>query len=66
MPAALKRRYSTHVLVAIMLLAARPLPAADAIGTWGMRASTPQLFSVSGGVLIGEIDPPPDFKNGTH
>jgi hypothetical protein len=32
---------------------------AGAMWTWGARISSPQLFSASGGVLIGRIDAPP-------
>jgi hypothetical protein len=62
MPVELERRLRRLICIATVVLAARSLSAADVIGTWGVRASTPQLFSISGGVLIGEIDPPSDFK----
>jgi hypothetical protein len=54
-------------LLALLLLAASlggALPAqAGAMWSWGARLSSPQLVSVSGGVLIGPVDapaPPPD------
>jgi hypothetical protein len=43
----------------------RPL-AADTLATWSVRLSTPQVASASVGLLLGEIDPPPDFKGESH
>src|SRR5688500_852562 len=48
------------ILVPALLLAALAArPAAGAAFTLGARFSTPQLFSVSGGCLIGRLDAPP-------
>jgi hypothetical protein len=46
---------------AALVLACLSSTAADAgtIWTWGARISSPQLVSVSGGVLIGRTDAPP-------
>jgi hypothetical protein len=45
-----------------------PAHAVEALGTWGARLSSPQIFSASLGVLIGRIDPPQDDSDdgGTH
>lgn len=48
------------IMGAVLLLAALGTHAeAGAELTWGARFSTPQLFSVSGGYLIGRLDTPP-------
>jgi hypothetical protein len=50
------------VLVPVLVLVATPSDA-GAMWTWGARIGSPQLVSVSGGVVIGKItapDPPAD------
>lgn len=50
----------------MVCLGSGPAYAVDAIGTWGVRLSSPQIFSASAGLLIGAIDPPADDSNETH
>ena len=50
------RKFASAV-AGLVLLAARAEAGAEF--TWGARVSTPQLFSVSGGYLIGRLDAPP-------
>jgi len=45
--------------MALLLVALGARAEAGAEFTWGARFSTPQLFSVSGGFLIGPLDAPP-------
>jgi hypothetical protein len=60
---------ATHVasvtLLCATLLLAGPAAYAGILPTWGVRASTPQIVSASGGLLIGEIDPAEPPADGT-
>jgi hypothetical protein len=64
-----RARFFSRTLFFIVLTAwagPRPAHAVEALGTWGVRLSSPQIVSASFGVLIGRIDPPSDEFHGTH
>jgi hypothetical protein len=51
---------ATRTLILLAVLCAASAPAhAGTMLSWGARFSSPQLFSVSGGILIGRTDAPP-------
>jgi hypothetical protein len=53
-------RFARPAAALVVLLAASASPAhAGSMWTWGGRISSPQLLSISGGLLIGRVDAPP-------
>ena len=53
-------RIATHTLIFLAVVCASGGTAqAGSMLSWGARISSPQLFSVSGGILIGRTDAPP-------